>query len=135
MRTDATKLSRLAHKLLFSLTMAECIKIVGSQAGAYRYMKQLKEVYHCDIKRTDNRYRLESVGDQNVWRGIFEILQEVEMMYEDSRDEIVKEYADKIGGDNQTAVTRAYNELYLYTMIDRILKNPDRYRRQGESNE
>ena len=74
MRTDATKLSELAHKLLFTLTMAECIAITGSQASSYRYMKELRDVYGCNIKRTDNRYRLEDVGSENVWRMIFDSL-------------------------------------------------------------
>ena len=74
MRTDATKLSELAHKLLFTLTMPECIAITGSQASSYRYMKELRDVHHCVIKKTGPHYRLESVGSQNVWRGIFERL-------------------------------------------------------------
>ena len=74
MKTCNVKLSSLAHKLLFSATMKECIAITGSQATFYRYLKELREVYHCVVVRRDGRFMLTSVGSGNVWRGIFERL-------------------------------------------------------------
>lgn len=74
-RTDDRILCLMLKAMLEGATLGDLIQIGDChRATVFRYMSVLTDVYQVELDHSEGLYHVRSVGDDNIWRLVFEHL-------------------------------------------------------------
>ncbi|MBL1319621.1 MAG: hypothetical protein COA63_000980 [Methylophaga sp.] len=69
--TAHKKMRKTLLALLSGATMKDLIEVCGSKDSAFRMLSTLEDEYSVEISNQDMVYRIESVGDDCIWKIVF----------------------------------------------------------------